>query len=471
MTVVDPGVSTADASTSATVLLPTDAVRLSAAVPLAGGYRFTIDNYDAGLNYSFVQSAGGTVVRSGETVTVSGLGAAVFSETTVSATSAGHTTVSSTVGGTSFPNGLVPSISAVDRTNDGFSFAIDRRPGVSYTVSSDAGTVTMSGSTVTVTGLRAGATTTVHITASEPGSLDSTADVAGTSIAAGVAPVFSEPLSVAGGYVVTITNYSAAVTYRLSSSSGSVTQNGARLTVIGLDSGATAILTVTATRGGYHDASATTSGRALEVSSVGAGAGAPSRHDALRNVVESIAGDGAVMQDGVPVSVRLSHGSSRATVSTGDGLALTVEARDGSRVLPLAPDGVVEVRRDGQLQLTVSGLGGLTQVQIWGMSLTTRLGATETDAGGNADQLLRLPHSFGPGVHTLVVTGYTADGSAVTLQLGIRVLDATRTAAVSPGTGWLWLLLVLAIVLVVSGWFVIARRRRRREQGGDLSGV
>lgn len=464
VTVVDPGVSLATASTSATVLLPTSAVRLSAAVPLAGGYRFTIDNYDAGLSYSFVQSAGGTAVRSGDTVTISGLGAAVFSETTVSATSTGHTTVSSTVGGTSFPNGRAPSISAVDRTDDGFTFTIDRRSGVSYRVTSDAGTVTLSGSTVTVTGLGVGATTTVHITASESGSLDSTMDVAGTAIAAGVAPVLAAPVSAARGYVVTITNYSAAVTYRLSTSSGSVTQSGARLTVIGLDSGATAILSVTATRGGYHDASAITTGRALEAAS-----GTTSPPDVLRSIVESTAGGGAVMQNGAPVLAHLSHGSSRATVSTGDGLRLTVEARDGTRVLPLAPDGVVEVRRGGQVQLTVSGLEGLTQVEIWGMSLTTRLGATQTDAAGSAGQLLRLPHAFGPGVHTLVVTGHAADGSAVTLQLGIRVLDATRTAAVSPGADWLWvLLLALAIALVASAWFVVARRRRRREQDGGL---
>lgn len=469
VTVVDPGVSSADASTSAIVLLPTDAIVLSAAVPLAGGYSFTIDNYDAALTYSFVQSAGGVVVRSGDAVTVSGLGAAVFSETTVSATSPGHTTVSSTVGGTSFPNGRVPGISAVTRTGDGFIFSIDRQPGVSYSVSSDAGTVTISGSTVTVTGLGVGATTTVHITASEPGSLDATADVAGTSIAAGVAPVLGTPVSVAGGYVVMITNYSAAVGYRLSSTAGSVTQSGARLTVLGLADGASATLTVIAQRGGYHDASATTSGQALDAAPAGTGPTPQSASDPLRNVVESTAGSGAVMQNGVPVPGRFSHDAGRVTVSSRDGLTLTVEARDGTRVVPLAPGGVVEVRRGGQVLVTVSGFGGLTQVQIWGMSLSTRLGEAQTDVNGGATHLLRLPQTLRPGVHTLVVTGRAADGSAVSLQVGIRVLDAVRTSSVSPGADWLWVLLAFAIVLVVCAWFVVARRRRRRDRDGGLT--
>jgi hypothetical protein len=45
----------------------------SAATPLAGGYRFTITNYDAAQTYTLVQADGGTVTRDGDTVTVSGL--------------------------------------------------------------------------------------------------------------------------------------------------------------------------------------------------------------------------------------------------------------------------------------------------------------------------------------------------------------------------------------------------------------
>ena len=104
------------------------------------------------------------------------------------------------------------------------------------------GTATLSGSTVTVSGLAAGATTTAHVTASATGVLDEVTDVAGTAINAGVAPTFSSPVAAATGFVFTITNYSAAFSYALSTSAGTITRNGDRVTVAGLAAGATALV-------------------------------------------------------------------------------------------------------------------------------------------------------------------------------------------------------------------------------------
>jgi titin len=485
VTALDPGTSIASASTSATVLVPTTAIQLSGATPLAGGYRFTIVNYDGGANYTFSQTAGGVVNVSAATVTIDGLGAGIFSETTVTASSAGHTAVSATVGGTSFPSGSAPAVSAVTRTDDGFTFDISTQSGTSYSVTSAAGTATLSGSTVTVTGLAAGATTTVHLTASVPGVLDATTDVAGTAIAAGIPPALGAPLPSAGGYVLTITNYSSAFHYTLSSSAGTATQNGARVTVAGLAAGAAASLTVVASRGGYRDASSSISGRAMAAPSAPstpsapvpdppassvtsadapASSSSPATSDTLKRVVESSAGSAAVQKDGGSVTSKLSRGSRSVTVTTADGLSLRVQARHGSTTLPLAADGVVEVQRDGQLYVAVSGLGPVTDLQVWSMSRTTKLGTAVTDAAGRSDQVLHLPRTLTPGVHTIVVTGVAADGTPVTLQLGIRVLDTQSVAAVSPlGSGLLWILLLVIILLIAVSWFVVARRRRRAD--------
>ena len=485
VTATDPGVSIASATTGATVLLPTDAVQLSSSTPLAGGYRFTIINLDAGLSYAFSQSASGSVVRSGDTVTVSGLGAGVYSETTVSASSAGHIPVSATAGGTSFPNGNEPVVSAITRTNDGFSFTITLAPGDSYSVTSDAGTATLVGSTVTVSGLAIGATTTVHITASASGVLDETTDVAGTAISAGTAPVLRVPVSATGGYLVTIANYSPSVVYLLAVSAGTATQNGARLTVGGLAAGASAVLTVTATRGGYRDATASTSGNALPAVTRPAPAAppvptppaptvtsgpapaadpsssAPSSTD-VAGLSESKAGSGQVQKNGGTVASHLKATGSTATLSTGDGLRLTVSAQKHGKTLPLAVDGVVEVQRGGQLWITVSGLAAESEVTMWSMSRTTSLATGETDTAGSTARLVLLPHGLAPGGHTLVVTGVTEAGAPVTLQLGIRGLGVQPAAANSPlAEGWLWILLIIAILLAASAWFAVARRRRR----------
>jgi titin len=485
VTATDPGVSVASATAGATVLLPTDPVRLTSSTPSAGGYSFTIVNYDPGVSYAFNQTAGGSVVRSGDTVTVSGLGAAVYSETTVSASSAGHTTVSATVGGTSFPDGTAPAVSAITRTNDGFTFTITLDPGDSYSVASDAGTATLVGSTVTVSGLAVGATTTVHITASAPGVLDETTDVAGTAISAGTAPAFGTPTPASHGYLVTIVNYSSAVSYRLAVSAGTATQSGSRITVGGLAVGARATLTVTAVRGGYRDTAASVIGHALpaptppaaitppvpsapapSVSSGPAPAtlSAPPSSADVAALPESKTGSGRVQKNGGAVSSQLKTTDSTAALSTGDGLRLTVSARQDGKTLPLAADGVVEVQRDGQLWITVSGLAAQSDVEVWSVSRGSSLGNGMTDAAGRAGQLIRLPHGLTPGAHTLVVTGITESGAPVTLQLGIRVLDVQPSSAVAAlDGGWLWLLLLITILLVVLIWCLVAWRRRRRE--------
>ena len=100
---------------------------------------------------------------------------------------------------------------------------------------------------------------------------------------------------------------------------------------------------------------------------------------------------------------------------------------------------------------------------MWSMSRTTSLATGETDHAGSTAQLVLLPRGLAPGGHTLVVTGVTEAGAPVTLQLGIRVLDLQPTAASAPlAEGWLWILLIIAILLAVSAWFVVARRRRRQ---------
>jgi titin len=491
VTATDPGVSTATATTGATVLLPTAAVQLSASTPLAGGYSFRILDYDPAVTYTFTQADGGTVVRSGDTVTVSGLGAAVTSVTTVSATSAGHTVEVATASGTSFPDGAAPGIGAVTRTLDGFTFTFTADPSATYTAASDAGTVTIAGSTVTVTGLAAGATTTVHLTASVPGSLDATSDVAGTAIALGVTPVLGSPAPTAHGFVVVIANYSALTAYRLSTSAGTVTRNGDRITVAGLAAGASATFTVTAVRSGYRDASATRAGSATapvvpgvptpttvptppapttstgttatESSDVG-GAGIP---PALQGVDESTPGTGTVQSNGAAVPSKLSSQGDRVVLTTGHGFRLTVSGWQHGHVTPIGPDGVIEVLRGGTTRVIVSGLAPDSEIAMWGMSHLQQLVTTRTDHEGALTQLVRLPYSMAPGAHTLIVTGVDVDGHEVTMQVGIRVLRVAHEAPDAPAVGgsWWWLLLVALIaVLGLIAWFVIARRRRQRRE-------
>jgi len=89
---------------------------------------------------------------------------------------------------------------------------------------------------------------------------------------------------------------------------------------------------------------------------------------------------------------------------------------------------------------------------------------SRTDASGATGESVLLPGTLPAGVHTLVVTGVDAQGQPVTMQMGIRVLDAQTAPVPSPADGsWLIWLLAAVVLLLLFVWFAIARRRRRRE--------
>lgn len=76
-------------------------------------------------------------------------------------------------------------------------------------------------------------------------------------------PTLSSSISQSGGFYFTIENYNASNTYNLSTTSGSVSRSGNTVTVSGLSEGASATVTVGATRSGYGNSNtATRSGTA-----------------------------------------------------------------------------------------------------------------------------------------------------------------------------------------------------------------
>ena len=79
----------------------------------------------------------------------------------------------------------------------------------------------------------------------------------------GLTPTFGSPASQAGGFVVQVTNYDANYSWSASSTAGtaSVRSNG-YLNVDGLSSGQSATVTVTTSRSGYNNGSASVTGTA-----------------------------------------------------------------------------------------------------------------------------------------------------------------------------------------------------------------
>jgi hypothetical protein len=154
----------------------------SAATAANGGWTATITNYNAANTYSLSTTAGSASQTSG-TITQSGLGNGASSTVTAVVSRAGFVSNSGTVSGTSQSKLATPTLSGTTATTGGFTLTINNYDAANtYTISTSAGSVSRSGSTITQAGLANGASATVYVTASRAGFVASdTATRTGTS--------------------------------------------------------------------------------------------------------------------------------------------------------------------------------------------------------------------------------------------------------------------------------------------------
>lgn len=125
---------------------------------------------------------------------------------------------------------------------------------------------TATGTSTTVTGLTNGVEYTFRVAARNLSGYgtQSASSNAVTPKAPGTAPTFGTPTRTTTGYTVTVANFDETSTYSATSTSGTATVTDGVVTVTGLEPGATATVTVTASRVDRADASASTSASALE---------------------------------------------------------------------------------------------------------------------------------------------------------------------------------------------------------------
>lgn len=482
-----PGVSTGSTTVSGTALLTGSVPSLSITTSAAGGYSFTIANYDAAYDYSFATTNGGTATRTGSTVTVTGLDPAVVATTTVTASRSGYTALESSATGSSFGAGSVPSLSGITRTDDGFSFDIRNFDAdYGYVLTVDNGTVALVGSTVTVSGLTAGQDATVHIVTSKTGELDEIADVVGKAISAGIAPSFSAPNATANGYTVTIANYAPDAVYSFSAQDGvTVTRSGDRVTVAGVAAGASTDVLVSITRAGYQPSSATASGSAASAPPVALPAApvvtSPFTSTPIApSIVELAPGKGSIVVNGVEMSPIVLSTDSGLSLASG-GLTLVLALKGSAGANPIKDGSTITLTPGDQLHITVAGFLGGSTVGVWTFSTPLLVSQPVVTPDTNAQAEFALP-DLEPGHHTLVVNGTAANGAPVTMSVGFIVAAKVAATAVgtaangaaADGAGTILGMPVgvvaagtvsLAVILIgLALFFLLFARRRRREE-------
>jgi len=151
-----------------------------------------------------------------------------------------------------FPPMPIPTFGSVTPTFGGYTVPITNYDSAAtYVITTTAGSASQTSGTITQSGLGNNVSATVTVTVSKTGFTTSIAVIAGTSQTQLATPTLSGATATTGGFTFTITNFDGANTYTISTSAGSVSRSGGTITQSGLANGASATVSVTASRSGF----------------------------------------------------------------------------------------------------------------------------------------------------------------------------------------------------------------------------
>lgn len=375
--------------------------------------------------------------------------------------------------------GAVPiSFGSVTQTVDGFTVSLTGRDGdATYTVTSSAGSASLSGGTITVTGLKPGESASVTVSVSKAGHVSGSAGTSGSALKAGTAPGSGTPVQREDGFTAKINPFDkdAGYTAAVSGAPGAtVSVSGDTVTVHGMKPGETVTVTITTSKPGFAPVTTTITytlpqneGDEQDPS----GGATPPAGGELRP------GQAAVTVNGVPVLSQTTVGPAGITV-TWQGMTMTaVRIDDGRPVPPGAggtPDDMLTVPFTGYVKVDVSGFAPGSRVQLWAFSTPTLLGTFTAQPDSSGLITVRLPMAVIVGDHTLVAVGINRSGAHVAMSTAMRVTPLPDATAANPeettgreeiaytGTNTLDELRIAAGLLVVGMGLIGLTYRRRR---------
>jgi DNA-binding beta-propeller fold protein YncE len=368
---------------------------------------------DAASSYSISPSLPTGLSFSTSTGLISGTPTSVSSRAsyTITARNAAGTSAKVFSLAVELASGLTPTFSAVVTGAVGFTFSITNSS-VNYAYSGTAtngGSVAISGSSVTVTGLAAGASSTVTITATRNGYADATAAISGSATSPTTTTVAQGQSSVA-----TIAPSNGPTTTVLNPMRPQVPQSTTTSTTIPAD--------------------------------------AAPKAPALAP------GEAGAVVDGKTIAATLSRADNQITAAAGN-IKTTVSGLtpDGQRVA-LNAEGNLVVNEGDKLVVSATGFSPGADVSVWLYSSPTRLGVVAADVEGKVSGSFDLPSGLEVGDHRLVLSGENQDGVNALLGLGLSY------GAVDSGSSITRVLIAIPIALaVLFGLFLPAVTRRRKK--------
>ena len=238
----------------------------------ADGFTVQVSNYDAEFTWDVATTAGSVIINGAGLISVSGLGAGQSATVTVTALRAGFNDGEAEVtGSANVGAALTPEFGTVSSTVDGFTVQVSNYdPAYVWEVSASIGSAAIDGSgLIKVSDLTPSQSATVSVTASRTGYESGAADISGlASVGTALTPEFGGVASTADGFTVQVSNYDSDFTWTVTPTTGTASISSSGLiTLAGLTSGQSSLVTVGTSRSGYESGSADVSGSANDTGS------------------------------------------------------------------------------------------------------------------------------------------------------------------------------------------------------------
>ena len=238
----------------------------------ADGFTVQVSNYDAEFTWDVATAVGSASISGTGLITVIGLGAGQSATVTVTASRAGFNDGEAEVtGSANVGAALTPEFGAVSSTADGFTVQVSNYDAAYvWEVSASTGSAAIDGTgLITVSDLAPSQSATVSVTASRTGYESGAADISGSaSVGAALTPEFGGVVSTADGFTIQVSNYDSGFTWDVTPTAGTASISSSGLiTVAGLTSGQSSVVTVGTSRSGYESGSADISGSANDTGS------------------------------------------------------------------------------------------------------------------------------------------------------------------------------------------------------------
>ena len=222
-----------------------------------------VSNYDAAFQWSAVAAGGSAVIDSNGLVTVTGIDNSTSATVTVSTTRSGFAEGSAQITESALAAALTPAFAAPIPTSDGFTVQVSNYDAAFQwsAVAAGGSAVIDSNGLVTVTGIDNSTSATVTVSTTRSGFAEGSAQITESALAAALTPAFAAPIPTSDGFTVQVSNYDAAFQWSVVAAEGSaVIDSNGLVTVTDIDNSTSATVTVSTTRSGFAEGSATING-------------------------------------------------------------------------------------------------------------------------------------------------------------------------------------------------------------------